>query len=75
MIEQFCEKFYTAQKMKFSIKNFSEICDQTSKKLRLWSQLLKKLLIENFIFCAVLRVKKPLNIFAKMFGQRCLAEF
>ena len=57
MIEQFCEKFYTAQKMKFSIKNFSEICDQTSKKLRLWSQLLKKLLIENFIFCAVLRVK------------------
>ena len=36
----------TAQKMKFSIKDFSS-------KLRIWSHLLKKSLMENFIFCAV----------------------
>ena len=32
----------TAQKMKFSIK-----------EMRIWSHLLKKSLMENFIFCAV----------------------
>ena len=34
--------FHTTQKMKFSIK-----------KQRIWSHLLKKSLMENFIFCAV----------------------
>ena len=43
----------TAQKMKFSIKNFSSKCDQIRMKLRIWSHLLKKSLMENFIFCAV----------------------
>ena len=43
----------TAQKMKFSIKDFFSKCDQISKKLRIWSHLLKKSLMENFIFCAV----------------------
>ena len=38
--------YYTAQKMKFSIKDFSV-------NLRIWSHLLKKSLMENF-FCAVL---------------------
>ena len=28
-------------------------CDQIRKKLRIWSDLLKKSFIENFIFCAV----------------------
>ena len=38
----------TAQKMKFSIKDFFSKCD-----LRIWSHLLKKPLMENFIFCTV----------------------
>ena len=43
----------TAQKMKFSIKNFFSKCDQVRRKLRIWSHLLKKSLMDNFIFCAV----------------------
>ena len=43
----------TAQKMKFSIKNFFTNCDQIRRKLRIWSYLVKKSLMENFIFCAV----------------------
>ena len=39
---------YTAQKMKFSIKDFFSKYDQIR------SHLLKKSLMENFIFCAVL---------------------
>ena len=45
---QICELYskiniYTAQKMKFSIKDFF-------RKLRIWSHLLKKSLMENSIF-------------------------
>ena len=43
----------TAQKMKFSIKDFFSKCDQIRRKLRIWSHLLKKFLMENFNFCAV----------------------
>ena len=39
---------YTAQKMKFSIKDFFSKCDQIRGKLRVWSHLLKKSLTENF---------------------------
>ena len=39
--------------MKFSIKDFSSKCDQIRWKLRIWSHLLKKSLMENFIFCVV----------------------
>ena len=39
--------------MKFSIKDFFSICDQISSFLPIWSHLLKKFLLENFIFCAV----------------------
>ena len=38
------------KKWKFSIKNFLSKCDQIRKKLRIWSHLLKKSLMENFIF-------------------------
>ena len=44
---------FTAQKMKFSIKNYSSKYDQIRRKLRIWSYLLSKSLMENFIFCAV----------------------
>ena len=40
--------------MKFSIKDFFGKCDQIHRKQRIRSHLLKKLLIENFIFCTVL---------------------
>ena len=49
---------YTTQKMKFSIKDFFRKCDRIRRKLRIWSHLLKKSLMENFIFCAVLDVCK-----------------
>ena len=57
---------YNAQKMKFLAKDFSSKCDQILKKLRIWSQLLKISLFENFIFCAVL-----LSLFIKL----CYHEF
>ena len=44
---------YTAQKMKFSIKGFSSKYDQIRSFLRIWSHLLEKSLMENFIFCVV----------------------
>ena len=44
---------HTAQKMKFFIKGFFSKCDQIRRKLRIWSHLLKKSLMENFIFFAV----------------------
>ena len=43
----------TTQKMKFSIKDFSRKYDQIRSFLRIWSHLLEKSLMENFIFCAV----------------------
>ena len=45
--------YITAQKMMFSIKNFFIKCDQIHSFLRIWSYLLRKSLIKNFIFCAV----------------------
>ena len=45
------------QKMKFSIKDFSSKCDQILSFLlsflRIWSHLLERSLMENFIFRAV----------------------
>ena len=58
--------FYTAQKMKFSIKDFCSKCDKIRSFLRIWSHLLKKSLIENFIFCAVLDM-----IFSPIFVHIC----
>ena len=46
--------FYMVQKLNISIKDFFRKCDQIQRKLRIWSHLLKKSLMENFIFCAVL---------------------
>ena len=44
---------FTAQKMKFSIKDFLSKCNQIRIFMRIWAHLLKKSLMENFIFCAV----------------------
>ena len=43
----------TAQKMRFSVKDFFSKGDQIRRQLRIWSHLQKKSLMENFIFCAV----------------------
>ena len=45
---------HTAQKMVFSIEDFFSKCDQIRRFPSIWSHLLKKSLMGNFIFCAVL---------------------
>ena len=40
--------------MKFSTKELFINCDHIRSFLRAWSHLLKKSLVENFIFCAVI---------------------
>ena len=42
------------KKWKISIKDFFSQCDQTRSFLRIWSHLLEKSLMGNFISCAVL---------------------
>ena len=51
----FMGKTHTAQKM-FSIKDFFGNCDHICSKLRTWSHLLKKILMENLnFFCSVIK--------------------
>ena len=52
LFEHFTVLPHTAQKIKFSIKEFFSKCDQIHSFLRIWSHLMKKSLMENF-FCAV----------------------
>ena len=47
--------------MNFFIKNFISKCDQIRRKLRIWSHLLIKSLMGNFIFSAVL-LRKTQNL-------------
>ena len=61
---------YTAQKMKFSIKDFFSKCDKICRNLHIWSHLLKKSLSKNFIFCAVLAAN--FNYFFLRYFQRWL---
>ena len=59
---------FTAQKMKFSIKDFFSKRDQIRRKLRIWSDLLKKSLMENAIFvCIGYHLTNEISIFAKIF--------
>ena len=44
---------YTAQKMKFSITDFFSKGEQIRRFLRIWSHLLKKSVMENFIFLPI----------------------
>ena len=81
------KKCFTAQKMKFFIKDFSSKCDQIHRKLRIWSHLLEKPLMENLIFCSVgcsvkfslvlgkILVTVPsVNIVQKQFPRRVLTK-
>ena len=59
----------TAQEMKFSIKDFFINYDKIRRKQRIWSHLLKKSIMENFIFCVVhfksVIPAKPVEIFVE----------
>ena len=44
-----------AQKMRFSMQDFLSNCDQVRSFLQICSHLLRKSLMENFIFCVVQR--------------------
>ena len=50
LVFRFENDFFTAQEMKFSIKDFFSKCDQICSFLGIWSHLLRKSLMENFIF-------------------------
>ena len=58
--------------MKFSIKDFFSKCDQIHSFLRIWSRLLKKYLMENFIFYAA---SYHGNSCSRVFLQRALKHF
>ena len=62
----------TAQEMKFSIKDSFSKCDQICRKLRVWSHLLKKSLMENFIFFAVIALSlfPDVSIFSIRFTEK-----
>ena len=49
--------------MNFFIKDLFSKCDQSRSFMRIWSHLLKKSLMENFTFCALLGFlqEKPQN--------------
>ena len=53
----------TARKIKFFIKDFSSKYDQIRRKLRIWSHILEKSLMENFIFCAVRVSEGSITVF------------
>ena len=53
--------------MKFSIKDFFSICYQICRKPRIWSHLLKKTLMENFIFLVQCNIKKCNRIWPMSF--------
>ena len=55
--------------MKFSIKDFFSKCDQIRRKLRIWSHLLKKSLMENFIFCPLWCNHSERNDLLVLFGR------
>ena len=60
-IKNFAKNHFTAQKPQLSVKDFFSKCDQICS-FTVWSHLLKKYLMGNFIFCAVIKmiIKKHL---------------
>ena len=59
----------TSQKMKFSIRDFFSKCDQICSVLRIWSLILKKYLMENFIFCVQCKWQCSKLVLAGMLPQ------
>ena len=64
----------------FSIKDFFSKCVSKSSFIRIWSHLLKKSFMENFIFCEVNTSKRlwwfcdPKNIFQNTTISRCTTK-
>ena len=56
----------TAQKMKFSIKDFFSKCDQIRSFLGIWSHILKKFLLGNFIFLCSAKVSFLWHLFTQV---------
>ena len=50
---------------------FSSKCDQIRRKLRIWSHLVEKSLMENFIFCAEEVIP---DIYSIMLLQKCESQ-
>ena len=63
-------KHVTAQKLKFSIKDFYSKCDQIRRKLWICSHLLKKSLMKNFIFLCSATLAFLVNNWSKIIGTR-----
>ena len=62
--------FGTAQKLKsFIFKDFFSKWDTIRRKLRIWSHLLKKSLMETFISCAVWDPINVLNVHLPIFAS------
>ena len=60
MKDIFCSQHCTK---KIFIKDFFSKCEQIRWKLRIWSHLLRKSLMENFIFCAVnVKLLQPFHV-------------
>ena len=55
-------KQYINTTQKNEVFHFSTKCDQIRRKLRIWSHLLKKSLMENFIFYTVQTIRFRLNM-------------
>ena len=49
--------------MKFSIRDFFRKCEQIRSFMRVWSYLLKKFFMKNFIFSAVTELKNVQKLF------------
>ena len=63
--------------MKFSIRDFFSKYDQIRSFLWIWSHLLKKALMENFVFCAALSryiVRANIEITPVPFWMVCLSS-
>ena len=58
----------TAQKMKFSLKDFLSKGYLIRSFLWIWSHLLKKFLMENFVFCAVYALNSKYARILNMLG-------
>ena len=71
------------QKLKYFIKGFFSECDQICSFLRIWSHLLKKSLMENFLVSILHSVVRlvitfpfsPLNHFSYVWPGNCLHWF
>ena len=71
-----CWLISTVQKMKFCIKDFFSKCDQIRRELWIWSHLLKKSLMENFIVCAMQCAETLLrNVSYNIWSQPCVRKF